>query len=183
MSEIATDTSLPAAGAYAVDPQHSEVSFRVRHLVSKVRGRFLDFEGTVTIGDSAEASSVTASVKTTSVDTASADRDAHLRNADFFESEAHPEMTFASTAVRPKGDAYELVGDLTIKGISKPVTFDLDFLGNVTDPWGNPRACFEATTTINREDWDLTWNQALETGGVMVGKDVTITIEVQAVKA
>ena len=167
-------------GTWAVDPAHSDVAFVARHLmVTKVRGRFTDVSGTVTVADDFAASTVSAAAAVASVDTGNADRDAHLRSADFFDAETYPEITFVSTAVTPDS----LTGDLTIKGVTKPVTFDLDFGGVATDPWGNTKAAFEARTDVSRKDWGLTWNAALEGGGVLVSDKVTISLDIQLVKA
>ena len=167
-------------GTWAVDPAHSDVAFVARHLmVTKVRGRFTDVSGTVTVADDFDASTVSAAAAVASVDTGNADRDTHLRSADFFDAETYPEITFVSTAVTPDS----LTGDLTIKGVTKPVTFDLDFGGVATDPWGNTKAAFEARTDVSRKDWGLTWNAALEGGGVLVSDKVTISLDIQLVKA
>lgn len=166
-------------GTWTVDPAHSELSFSVRHLmVSKVRGKFADFTGTVEVGAPAAESKVTATVQLASVDTGSADRDGHLKSPDFFDVEQNPEMTFVSTSVTDG----TLVGDLTIKGVTKPVTFDLEFNGVAADPWGNTKAGFEAETEINRTDWGLTWNAAIEGGGVLVAEKVKITLDVELLK-
>ena len=167
-------------GTWAVDPAHSDVAFVARHLmVTKVRGRFTDVSGTVTVADDFAASTVSAAAAVASVDTGNADRDTHLRSADFFDAETYPEITFVSTAVTPDS----LTGDLTIKGVTKPVTFDLDFGGVATDPWGNTKAAFEARTDVSRKDWGVTWNAALEGGGVLVSDKVTISLDIQLVKA
>lgn len=167
-------------GTWTVDPSHSELSFTVRHLmVSKVRGKFSEFTGSVEVGETAADSKVTATVQLASVDTGSADRDAHLKSPDFFGVETNPEMTFVSTGVSDG----ELVGDLTINGVTNPVTFDLDFNGVATDPWGNVKAGFEAKTEINRKDWNLNWNAAIEGGGVVVSEKVKITLDVELLKA
>lgn len=181
-----TTTVLPTglqSGTYVVDPSHSEVGFTARHaMVTKVRGRFSDVEGTIVIGSDAATSSATASIKTASVDTASADRDAHLRSADFFDVETYPEITFRSSAVRREGEDYVVDGELTIKGVTRPVTLAVEFGGVATDPFGNVRAGFSAQTTVNRKDFGLTWNAALETGGVLVSDKVTLTLDVSAIK-
>ncbi len=167
------------AGTWTVDPAHSELSFSVRHLmVAKVRGKFATFTGAVEVGAPATASKVTATVQLASVDTGSADRDAHLKSPDFFDTEKNPEMAFVSTSVTDS----TLVGDLTIKGVTKPVTFDIEFNGVAADPWGNTKAGFEAETEINRKDWDLTWNAAIEGGGVLVGEKVKITLDIELLK-
>jgi len=168
------------AGTWTVDPAHSELSFSVRHLmVAKVRGKFGEFTGSVEVGTPATDSKVTATVQLASVDTGTADRDAHLRSPDFFDTETNPEMTFVSTSVTDSA----LVGDLTIKGVTKPVTFDIEFNGVAADPWGNTKAGFEAETEINRTDWGLTWNAAIEGGGVLVAEKIKITLDIELLKA
>ena len=166
-------------GTWNVNASHSEVGFSARHLmVSKVRGQFKDFAAIVTIAQPFERSTVEATVQLASIDTNSSDRDAHLRSADFFDVENNPAMTFTSTKVT--NDSLE--GDLTIKGITKAVSFDLEFAGISADPWGGTRAGFEATTEINRKDFDLTWNVAIEGGGVLVGEKVKIALDVELVQ-
>ncbi len=172
-------TELPA-GTWNVDASHSELGFVARHLmVTKVRGQFKEFEGTVKVGDDLASSQVTALVQLASIDTGSADRDGHLKSADFFGVEENPTMSFTSTEVTEDS----LTGDLTIKGITRPVTFDLEFNGLATDPWGNTKAGFEASTEINRKDFGLEWNVALEGGGVLVSDKVKINLDIQLVKA
>lgn len=167
-----------APGTYAVDPSHSEVGFTARHvMVSKVRGTFSDFSAEVVVGESLADTFVRAEVQMLSVSTRSEDRDTHLRSSDFFDIENHPTMTFLSREVTES----QMTGDLTIKGITRPVTFGLDFAGVSTDPWGARRAGFEATTEINRKDWDLTWNVALEGGGVLVSEKIRIHLDVELV--
>ncbi len=176
---MASIKDLPA-GTWNVDASHSELGFTARHLmVTKVRGQFKEFEGTVVVGDDVTDSKVTAVAQIGSVDTGSADRDAHVKSADFFDADNNPTMTFTSTEVTE--DA--LKGDLTIKGVTKPVVFDLDFGGLATDPWGNAKAGFEATTEINRKDWGLEWNVALEGGGVLVSEKIKVNLDIQLVKA
>ncbi len=167
-----------APGTYTVDPAHTTVGFTARHMmVAKTRGKFNDYTAEVTVGQTLADTSVRAEVQLSSVDTGNADRDTHLRSTDFFDTENHPTMTFVSNEVT----ADSMSGDLTIKGISKPVTFDLEFLGTSADPWGGNRAGFEASTVVNRKDWDLTWNVAVEGGGVLVGEKVTINLDVELV--
>ncbi len=164
-------------GIWNVDASHSEVGFTARHLmVSKVRGQFKDFAAVVTVAQPFEQSTVEATVQLASIDTNSADRDTHLLSADFFDVENNPSMVFKSTKVTDSS----LEGLLTIKGITKPVTFDLDFGGVSADPWGGTRAGFEATAEINRKDFGLTWNVAIEGGGVLVGEKVKIEVDLQA---
>jgi polyisoprenoid-binding protein YceI len=176
---MASITELPT-GTWTVDASHSELGFVARHLmVTKVRGQFKEFEGTVKVGDSLTDSQVSAVAQLASVDTGSADRDAHLKSADFFDVENNPTMSFTSTEVT----ADSLKGDLTIKGVTKPVVFDLEFGGIATDPWGNQKAGFEASAEINRKDWGLEWNVALEGGGVLVSEKIKINLDIQLLKA
>jgi polyisoprenoid-binding protein YceI len=171
-------------GTWNVDPSHSTVGFTARHLmISKVRGRFGTFSGTLTITDDPLQSSVEATVDLASVDTNDEGRDAHLRGADFFHTEQHPQMTFVSTGVKEKGSDYALLGDLTVKGVTRPVEFDLEFDGVSPDPWGGTRAGFTARTEINRKDWGMDFNVALDTGGVLVGEKIKIELEIEAVKS
>src|SRR3954454_14328524 len=175
-----TSVSELSPGTWTVDPAHSEVGFVARHLmVSKVRGSFTEFEATVLVGDSFDTSTVQATVQLGSIDTGSADRDTHLKSADFLHTADHPVMTFPSTSV----SSDKLVGVLAIKGVTRQVAFDLDFAGVSADPWGGTRAGFEATTEINRKEFGLTWNVAIEGGGVLVGEKVKIVLDVQLVKA
>jgi polyisoprenoid-binding protein YceI len=176
-------TATNATTTYKIDKAHSEATFQVRHLLTRVRGRFSDFEGLIEYDpNEPERSSVRATIQATSIDTNEADRDKHLRSADFFGVDQFPTLTFTSTRVTNKGgEAFDVLGDLTIHGVTKPVTLDVSFLGKANDPWGNERVGFEAETTINRKDFGLTWNAALETGGFLVGDEVRITLSVQAV--
>nr|WP_274637554.1 YceI family protein [Microbacterium bovistercoris] len=167
-------------GTWVLDPSHSEVQFSVRHMmISKVRGTFGVKSATLTAPANPLEATVEASVDVTSLDTKDEGRDGHLRSADFFDVENHPTMEFRSTGVRLEGEKFLIDGDLTIRGITKPATFDFDFGGFGTDPYGNYKAGATAKTVINREDFGLTWNAALETGGVLVGKDVTIELDLQ----
>jgi polyisoprenoid-binding protein YceI len=175
---------LPAAGTYALDASHSQVGFAVRHvMVSKTRGRFSDFAGTVEIGENPLESSVAVTIQTASIDTRDEQRDGHLRSGDFFDAEAFPTMTYESRSVRQVGEGRYIVdGDLTIKDVTKPVPLELTFEGGAADPWGGTRIGFSAKAELDREAFGLTWNQALETGGVLVGKKVSIEIEAEAVR-
>jgi polyisoprenoid-binding protein YceI len=174
---------VPSPGTFALDPSHSQVGFVVRHLVAaKVRGHFTAFEGTITVGDEPAGSSVEVTIQADSFDTRDAGRDEHVRSADFLDVEHHPTLTFRSTGVRVEGDDWKVDGELTIRGVTKPVVLDLEIDGVVQDPWGNQRLVVSAETEINREDFGLTWNQALETGGVMVAKKVKIVIEAEAIR-
>lgn len=175
-----TTVSALKPGSWKVDAAHSEVGFIARHLmVSKVRGQFKDFSADVTITQPFELSKVSATVQMASVDTNNADRDTHVKSADFFDVDNHPTMEFTSTKVTEK----TLEGLLTIKGVSKPVTFDLEFGGVSADPWGGTRSGFEATAEINRKDFDLTWNVAIEGGGVLVGEKIKIALDIELVQA
>ncbi|PZU39488.1 MAG: polyisoprenoid-binding protein [Microbacterium sp.] len=178
----ATTLDLPGykPGTWVLDPSHSEVTFSVRHMmISKVRGTFGVKSATLVAPENPLEAEVTASVDVASIDTKDENRDQHLRSADFFDAETYPTMDFRSTGARIEGDDLYIDGDLTIRGITKTVTFELDFGGFGTDPYGNYKAGASAKTVINREDFGLTWNAALETGGVLVGKDVTITLDLQ----
>ena len=175
-------TAVPAVGRWVIDGSHTSAEFVARHLmVTKVRGGFGSITGTIDVAEDPTESSVEVAIDTVSVMTGDAKRDDHVKSPDFLDVENHPEMRFASTAVRATGSSWIVDGDLTIKGIPKPVTLDFDFAGIATDPWGNQKAAFSATATINREDWDLNWNVPLETGGVLVSKKINIEIELQAV--
>lgn len=177
-----TLTEIPGykAGTWVLDAAHSEVGFSVRHMmISKVRGHFAIKEATLVAPENPLEAKLDAKVDVTSIDTKDEGRDGHLRSADFFDTENFPTMTFSSTGVRAEGGDFLVDGDLTIKDVTKPVTFTVEFGGFGTDPWGNYKAGATAKTVINREDFGLTWNAALETGGVLVGKDVTIELDLQ----
>src|SRR3712207_3277541 len=175
--------SVPEAGTYQIDPSHSVVEFVVRHLgLAKVRGRFNEFEGSITIADDIDQSSVTATIQAASIDTRDEGRDQHLRTGDFLDADTHKTLEFRSTKLRHEAGEWLLDGDLTIRGETRPVTLDVEFEGGAADPWGNTRIGFSATTKVNREDWGLTWNQALETGGWLVGKEVRIELSTEAIK-
>jgi polyisoprenoid-binding protein YceI len=180
-----TTAIAPTTTTYSIDKAHSEVTFQVRHLLTKVRGRFSDFNGAIDFdAEQPERSLVSVEVRTASIDTNERDRDAHLRSADFFDVEQFPVLTFRSTGIeRRSADRFTVTGDLTIHGVTRSVSFDTSFLGNAKDPWGNERIAFEVETTINRKDFGLTWNAALETGGFLVGDDAKISLSVQAVPA
>jgi polyisoprenoid-binding protein YceI len=179
-------TTVPglSTGTWTIDPAHSEVSFTVRHLmVSKVRGTFKTFEGTIVVAEDPLASKVEASIDVTSINTNEENRDTHLRSGDFFEAETHPKMTFVSTSVQPKGSDYLVTGDLTIKGVTKSVVLELEFNGVSPDPWGGQRAGFSASTEINRSDFGISISMPLDGGGVVVGEKVKINLEIEAVLA
>lgn len=169
-------------GTWTIDPSHSEVGFTVRHLmVSKVKGNFETFEGTITIAEDPLQSSVTAGVDLGSINTRDPQRDAHLRSADFFETETYPKLTFTSTSVEPAGSDYRVTGDLTIKGVTRSVVLDLEFNGVHPDPWGGTRSGFSATTEISRKDFGVDFEIPMDGGGVVVGDKVKIGLEVEAV--
>ena len=177
---ITTDTGFSTdlvAGTWAIDPSHSEVGFTVRHLMSKVRGQFTSFEGALTSGDSLESTRATATVDLNSIDTRDEQRDGHLRSADFFDVENSGPMTFKATEF----DGTTATGELTIKGVTRTVELDVEFLGLGLDPWGNQRLGFEASTVINRQDFGVTFNIPLDGGKVMVGDKVNIHLAVEAV--
>ncbi len=173
-----------AADTYSVDKTHSDLSFQIRHLVGKVRGSFGDFSGTITADPAKpEASSVEFTIKAQSINTANDDRDKHLRSADFFEVEKFPEISFKSTKIKALGkDRYEVTGDFSMHGVTKTLALPVAFLGSGKDPWGNERAGFETTTTLNRKDFGIVWNKALDAGGVVLGDEVSISITLEATK-
>src|SRR5437016_6534208 len=176
---------IPVPGVYEIDGAHTSVEFVGRHLmITKVRGRFSDVRGQITIDEEPTKSHVEVEIGVRSVSTGHDDRDAHLKSADFFDAEQYPTITFASTRVKPlRDDTWQLVGDLTVHGTTKSVTLQVDFDGGGASPFGDERVGFSATTDINREDFGLTWNVALETGGVLVGKSARIELAVQAIAA
>ena len=171
---------------WVVDPTHSEISFKVKHMMfTNLSGSFTKFDASVTTeGEDFKTAKFDFSADIDSVDTGNTDRDNHLKSGDFFDGEKHPKITFTSTDFKQKsGDDYTLTGDLTISGTTKPVTLDVEFGGTAKDPWGNVKAGMSATGKINRKDFGLTWNAALESGGVLVGEDVKLNIELQFTKA
>ncbi|GAA1952493.1 YceI family protein [Agromyces allii] len=183
MTNTATGIEIPGyrTGTWIIDPTHSEVAFSIRHLmISKVKGKFERFDATFVTAENPLDSTVTATAEVASVNTNEPNRDAHLRTGDFFEAETHPTISFVSTGVRLEDGDFKVDGDLTIRGITKPVTFDFEFGGFGGDPYGNYKAGAAAKTVINREDFGLHYNAALETGGVLLGDKVTITLELQA---
>ena len=169
---------------FTIDKAHSEAVFQVRHLITKVRGRFSEFEGRIDFDEERpENSTVTVTINTASIDTNEPDRDTHLRSADFFDAGTYPAITFKSERVRKTGaNTFEVVGPLTIRNISREITLPVTFLGVARDPWGKSRTGFETEVTINRKDYGLNWNAALETGGFLVGDDVRISLSIQAVE-
>jgi polyisoprenoid-binding protein YceI len=174
---------LPQPGAWKVDPGHAEVGFLGRHLMfTKVRGRFVDIDASVEIAQQVEDSRVEATIHMASVDSGDATRDEHLRSADLFDVDNHPTARFSSTGLDWHGRSGTLHGDLTIKGVTRAVQLHVDFLGGITDPWDNQRAVLDATGRINREDWDITWNMVLETGGLLVSKEIDLVLHVELVR-
>jgi polyisoprenoid-binding protein YceI len=173
------------AGDYTLDVTHTRVGFSARHaMVTTVRGQFGEFEGSAHI-DTANpaASSAKVVIKTAGIDTGNADRDGHLRSGDFFDAETYPEITFVTTGVaRVDAATWRLSGDLTIKDVTRPVSIDFESTGSARDPFGNLRVGFEGSTTINRKDWGLTWNAALETGGVLVSEKIKLDFDVSAIR-
>lgn len=171
-------------GEWVFDPSHSSVEAVARHMmITKVRGHFADVAGKVDFGSDWTDSVVEVEIGTAGITTGNDDRDAHLRSPDFLDVENHPKITFKSTAVRQDGTGLKVEGDLTIRGVSRPVVLDVTYEGSGVDPWGGTRQLFTASTEIDREEWGMTWNQALEAGGVLVSKKFKIEIEVQAVQA
>ncbi|MEU6659775.1 YceI family protein [Streptomyces sp. NPDC046821] len=173
------------SGDYTIDPSHTTLGFVARHaMVTNVKGSFQDFEGTLHL-DGSDPSKSTASfdVKMESIETGNADRDGHLKSSDFFKTDEFPSMTFRSTSAKALGgDDYQITGDLTILGTTKPLTIDLEFNGSATDPFGNARVGFEGKATILRSEWGLTWNAALETGGVLVSDKIKLAFDISAIK-
>lgn len=177
-----TAASIPGyvAGTWKIDPTHSEIAFSVRHLaISKVKGKFENFDVTVTTGEELTDTTVEATIEIASVNTNQAQRDEHLRTSDFFAADEFPEMTFKSTGVRVEGDHLLVDGDLTLRGVTKPVTLKAEFGGITTDGYGQTKAGGEATTKIDRTDFGVNWNAAVEAGGLTLGDEVTITMELQ----
>ena len=179
---MSTAVSTPVR-TYQIDKAHSEATFQVRHLLSKVRGRFSDFAGTIQFDEAYPAgSAVEFTIQASSIDTAEADRDKHLRSGDFFDVERFPTLTFKSESVKAHGGGhFDVAGTLTIRGTSKAITIPVTYLGTARDPWGRERAAFEAEVTLNRKDFGLNWNAALETGGFLVGDEVRVSLSIQAV--
>lgn len=169
-------------GTYTIDATHSNVEFAVRHMmITTVRGRFGDVKGTVQIPEVGEPT-IEVTIATASIDTRTDARDTHLRSADFFDVEHYPEMRFVSTSARRTGDGYKVAGNLTIRDVTRPITLNVTEEGAGVDPWGNQKAAFSATGKFNRGDFGLTWNAALETGGVLVSDEVKVSIDAQLVK-
>jgi polyisoprenoid-binding protein YceI len=174
-----------AKSIWAIDPTHSEIGFKVKHMMfTNVSGKFNAFKATIENEDNHfETSKISFSAETASVDTNNADRDGHLRSAEFFESDTYPKLSFISSSITKLSDNnYEIVGDLTIKGVTKSIVLAAEYSGLMTDPWGNTKAGLSVSGKINRKDFGLTWNAALETGGVLVGEEVKLVSEIQLIK-
>ena len=172
-----------AQDLYTIDPSHSNVAFKVRHLVSKVGGEFTEFDGTITADfNNLDVSGVQFSIQAASLDTRNEDRDSHLRSVDFFDVEKYPEITFTSTKVtKIDKDSFAVAGILTMHGVSKPITLTVDYLGEMT-AMGGTRAGYELSTTLDRKDFGISWNRALDTGGFILGDDVVVNINLEVIK-
>ena len=183
MIATATKTLVPA-GTWVVDPVHSTVGFSVKHLgIATVRGKFDEFEGTLEIGADDASARAYGTVQAVSVDTNDAGRDEHLRSADFFGVEENPELRFESTGItHVDDDTFEIAGDLSMNGVTKPIALTAEVQGTETDPWGNERVALEVTGQLNRSDWNMTFNQALGSGNVLVGEKVKLVLDIAAVK-
>jgi polyisoprenoid-binding protein YceI len=182
----AATAAVPSRGdTYTIDRSHSEAAFQTRHLVTKLRGRFSDFAGTIRLDPGQpETSSVEFTIQAGSIDTANPDRDRHLRSADFFDAEKHPQITFKSKEIRAAGkDRYDVRGTLEIRGIAKDITVPVRFLGFAKDPWGNEKAGFEVELTLNRKDFGMVWNKSLDNGGLLLADEVQVSINLETVKA
>jgi polyisoprenoid-binding protein YceI len=174
-------TNVPTPGSWQIDQSHSDLRITARHLmVAKVRGTFTEFAGTIVVAEDPTASTVEFQAEAATITTGTPDRDAHLRSPDFLDAEQYPLVTFVSTELAPSGKGWKLTGDLTIRGISRPVTFDMTFEGAATDPYGITKAAFTAVGEIERKDWGLTWNVPLEGGGVLVSDKFKLEFDVEA---
>lgn len=183
-SRVIDGREVPVAGTWVVDPQHQSFGFVVRHLmVTKVRGSFTEVAGTIEVEEDPAESTVEIVLQAASVNTGNADRDEHLRSPDFLNTAQYPTITFRSTSIHPERDGWSVTGDLTIREVTRPVTLAVDFVGAVTDPWGKLKAGISASGELSREEFDLTWNVPLDSGGVLVSKDVTLEIEAQITPA
>jgi polyisoprenoid-binding protein YceI len=179
----AATSELPSAGAYQVDPVHTHVGFAVKHFgLSRTRGEFTGVAGTVVIDEDATSSSVEVEIDATSIDTGDENRDAHVRSADFLDVETYPTLAFRSTGLEQQGEEWVLHGELTIRDTTRPVDLAVEFEGETVDPYGNARIAFTASTKVDRTDFGVSWSQTLDTGGLVVGKQVSITIDVEAIR-
>ena len=185
MTALASAPTTPtsATGTWAIDPAHATVEFAVKHMmVSTVKGRFRSVSGTVEVNGEPALTKVIAAAEVASIDTGVDQRDEHLRSDDFFNAEKFPQLTFRSTKIEPDGDDWKMAGDLTIRDVTRPVTFDVEFEGRVLDPWGKDRAGFSAVAKINRKDFGVNWNGLIEAGGVVVSDAVKITLNIEVVR-
>jgi polyisoprenoid-binding protein YceI len=184
---VTTETSTRPSidtGTWTLDKAHTKIGFTAKHLmVTKVRGHFDEFDATVEIADELPESKIDVTLVAQSITTGAADRDGHLRSGDFFDVENHPDLRFVSTDIVGDGEDWKVTGDLTISGVTRPITLDVTYEGSAIDPWGKEHVGFTASAKMNREDWGLTWNAALEGGGWLVSKDVTLEIEGQLVRS
>lgn len=183
---MTTATTSSLTGTYTIDPSHSQIGFGARHaMVTKVRGQFNEFSGTGFFNaENPAESTIEVTIQAKSINTNNADRDAHLRSNDFFSMDEFPVITFASTSFsKIDAETYSVTGDLTIKGIAKSITFDLEYTGTAVDPWGNTRVGFEGKVTVNRKDWGINFNAALEAGGVLVGEKISLEFEISAIRS
>lgn len=182
-AETLAAVELPAAGVWEIDPQHSTVEFVVRHMLTKLRGRFDDFSATIRVGERPDESSVQAVIQAASINSGAPQRDEHLRSADFLDAADRPTIGFRSESVRQTGPStLEVTGPLTIRDVTREVTLEVEYLGQVRDPWGGQRASFSAATEIDRDAFGATWNVVLEAGGFLVGKKVRVELEIEAVR-
>jgi len=183
-ARVVDGVTFPAPGTYLLDPTHTRIGFVARHLmVTKVRGHFAEFDGSITVAEDPKESTAEATLRTVTIETGTADRDTHLRSGDFLEAEKYPEITFRNARIRSqKGAEFTVVGDLTIKDTTREVVLDVELDGVAKDPWGNEKLAVTASTEIDREEFGMTWNVALETGGVLVSKKVRLEIEAQAAR-
>jgi polyisoprenoid-binding protein YceI len=184
ITRIVDGVELPAAGDYEIDASHSHVGFSVRHMmVSKTKGRFAEVRGTIHVAEDPQGSSVEVEIPVASIDTRDESRDGHLRSPDFFDADQHPVLRYRSSSVTPVAkDRWRVDGELTVRGVTQPVPLEVTFEGGAKDPWGGSRIGFTAKAELDREAFGLTWNQALETGGVLVGKQVRIEIDAEGVR-
>ena len=182
VTRLVDGTELPIAGTWTIDPGHTELAFIGRHfMLTKVRSRFTGVSGAIKIAEAPSDSTAEVAIDMNSVESGNEARDDHLRSADFFDVANHPTATFSGRAARWRGAHGQLIGQLTIRDITRPLTLDVEYSGHTADPWGGNRAVFSAAGTLNREDWDLTWNMPLDNGGLLVSKEIRIEIEMEAV--
>ncbi len=182
---VALLAALPAAAdTFTIDKSHSDVGFRIRHFVSTVTGRFDSFSGAIDLNKAnMEASSVEFEIEAASINTANADRDKHLRSPDFFDVEKFPKVTFKSTSIKKTGsNSFDVTGNFTLHGVTKTITLPVTYLGEIADPWGNIRAGFETSTTLDRKEYGITWNKALDAGGAILGDEVKVSINLETVQ-